>query len=63
MLRNRTDSWDYDVDQLILGTILFTLLAFLLPTVVVYYVLFAAVGLIPGLIGLLTADSQKKTDK
>ncbi|KAG8998693.1 phosphatidylinositol N-acetylglucosaminyltransferase subunit gpi1 [Tulasnella sp. JGI-2019a] len=41
VLRNRTDSWDYDVDQLILGTILFTLLAFLLPTIVVYYVLFA----------------------
>ncbi|KAG8862022.1 phosphatidylinositol N-acetylglucosaminyltransferase subunit gpi1 [Tulasnella sp. 330] len=42
VLRNRTDSWDYDVDQLILGTILFTLLTFLLPTVTVYYVLFAA---------------------
>ncbi|KAG9043766.1 phosphatidylinositol N-acetylglucosaminyltransferase subunit gpi1 [Tulasnella sp. UAMH 9824] len=41
VLRNRTDSWDYDLDQLLLGTILFTLLAFLFPTVLVYYALFA----------------------
>ncbi|KAF8589996.1 Gpi1-domain-containing protein [Ramaria rubella] len=41
VLRNRTDSWDYDIDQLLLGTILFTLVAFLLPTVLVYYALFA----------------------
>ncbi|KAF9520560.1 hypothetical protein BS47DRAFT_1387177 [Hydnum rufescens UP504] len=33
VLRNRIDSWDYDLDQLLLGTILFTLLAFLFPTV------------------------------
>lgn len=43
VLRNRTDSWDYDLDQLLLGTILFTLLAFLFPTVLVYYALFAMV--------------------
>ncbi|KAF8491941.1 N-acetylglucosaminyl transferase component-domain-containing protein [Gautieria morchelliformis] len=41
VLRDRTDSWDYDIDQLLLGTILFTLVAFLLPTVLVYYALFA----------------------
>ncbi|KAG8948278.1 phosphatidylinositol N-acetylglucosaminyltransferase subunit gpi1 [Tulasnella sp. 424] len=41
VLRNRTDYWDYDLDQLLLGTILFTLLAFLFPTVLVYYALFA----------------------
>lgn len=40
VLRNRLDSCDYDLDQLLLGTILFTLLFFLFPTVVVYYVLF-----------------------
>ncbi|KAF8609998.1 Gpi1-domain-containing protein [Ceratobasidium sp. AG-I] len=40
ILRNRTDAWNYDMDQLILGTILFTLVAFLLPTVTVYYLLF-----------------------
>ncbi|KAF8526851.1 N-acetylglucosaminyl transferase component-domain-containing protein, partial [Hysterangium stoloniferum] len=41
VLRNRTDSWDYDIDQLLLGTILFTLVSFLLPTVLVYYAFFA----------------------
>ncbi|KAG8748921.1 phosphatidylinositol N-acetylglucosaminyltransferase subunit gpi1, partial [Ceratobasidium sp. 428] len=40
ILRNRTDSWNYDMDQLLLGTILFTLVTFLLPTVTVYYLLF-----------------------
>lgn len=33
----------YEVDQLLLGTILFTLAAFLFPTVLVYYLAFAAV--------------------
>lgn len=42
-LRNRTDTWDYDVDQLLLGTILFTLAAHLFPTILVYYTLFALV--------------------
>ena len=41
VLRNRIDSCDYDLDQLLLGTILFTLLFFLLPTVVVFYFAFA----------------------
>ncbi|KAK1230583.1 pig-Q [Marasmius sp. AFHP31] len=45
VLRNRTDSWEYDVDQLLFGTILFTLLAFLFPTVLVYYLLFALMRL------------------
>ena len=47
VLRNRTDSWDYDIDQLLLGTMLFTLVAFLFPTVLVYYALFATVGDFP----------------
>lgn len=42
VLRKRTDSCDYDLDQLLIGTILFTLLIFLLPTVLVYYCLFAS---------------------
>jgi phosphatidylinositol glycan class Q protein len=42
VLRNRIDSCDYDLDQLLLGTILFTLLFFLLPTVGVFYLTFAA---------------------
>ena len=45
VLRNRLDSWDYDIDQLLLGTILFTLVAFLYPTVLTYYALFASVRL------------------
>lgn len=44
VLRNRTDAWEYDVDQLLFGTILFTLLAFLFPTVLAYYALFAIVS-------------------
>lgn len=41
VLRNRIDSCDYDLDQLLVGTILFTLLSFLLPTVGVFYLNFA----------------------
>ncbi|KAI1173348.1 n-acetylglucosaminyl transferase component GPI1 [Nemania sp. FL0916] len=41
VLRNRVDSCDYDLDQLLVGTILFTLLFFLLPTVIVFYLNFA----------------------
>ncbi|POS87706.1 hypothetical protein EPUL_000651 [Erysiphe pulchra] len=42
VLRKRIDSCDYDLDQLLLGTILFTLLFFLLPTVLVFYITFAS---------------------
>lgn len=45
MLRHRIDSCDYDLDQLLLGTILFTLLTFLFPTIIVYYLTFAAVSI------------------
>ncbi|KDQ07353.1 hypothetical protein BOTBODRAFT_611370 [Botryobasidium botryosum FD-172 SS1] len=45
VLRNRIDSWDYDLDQLLLGTILFTLITFLFPTILVYYTLFALMRL------------------
>lgn len=41
ILRNRIDSCDYDLDQLLLGTSLFTLLMFLFPTVLIYYLTFA----------------------
>ena len=41
VLRDRIDSCDYDLDQLLLGTIMFTLLAFLFPTVMVFYFAFA----------------------
>ncbi|THU85426.1 Gpi1-domain-containing protein [Dendrothele bispora CBS 962.96] len=45
VLRKRTDSWEYETDQLLFGTILFTLLAFLFPTVLAYYSLFALMRL------------------
>ncbi|KAI9889025.1 MAG: phosphatidylinositol N-acetylglucosaminyltransferase subunit gpi1 [Vezdaea aestivalis] len=46
MLRNRIDSCDYDLDQLLLGTILFTLLVFLLPTVAIFYFTFASARMV-----------------
>lgn len=39
-LRNRVDSYSYDNEQLFIGTILFTVLLFLLPTVFMYYLVF-----------------------
>ncbi|THH13808.1 hypothetical protein EW146_g6450 [Bondarzewia mesenterica] len=41
VLHKRTDSYQYELDQLLLGTILFTLFTFSLPTLLSYYVLFA----------------------
>ncbi|CAK7568468.1 MAG: pig-Q [Sporothrix epigloea] len=46
VLRNRIDSCDYDLDQLLVGTILFTFLFFLLPTVVVFYLNFAVARMV-----------------
>ena len=43
VLRNRIDSCHYDIDQLLLGTILFSVLFFLLPTVAIYYLYFSLV--------------------
>uniref|UniRef100_A0A060T945 ARAD1D08624p n=1 Tax=Blastobotrys adeninivorans TaxID=409370 RepID=A0A060T945_BLAAD len=41
LLRKRIDSTNYDLDQLLVGTVLFIVLIFLLPTVVVFYLSFA----------------------
>jgi N-acetylglucosaminyl transferase component (Gpi1) len=43
VLHRRTDSWHYEVDQLILGTLLFTLFTFSLPTLLTYALLFTVV--------------------
>lgn len=43
ILRNRVDSAEYDLDQLLLGTIMFSVLVFLFPTVAAYYILFSGV--------------------
>lgn len=42
VLRKRIDNCEYELDQRLLGTILFTLLFFLLPTVFVFYLTFAS---------------------
>ncbi|PRP78454.1 hypothetical protein PROFUN_13687 [Planoprotostelium fungivorum] len=42
-LRGRIDSCDFALDQLLLGTLLFVLICFLLPTVAVYYFSFVIV--------------------
>lgn len=42
-LRRRLDDWNYDLDQLLLGAMLLTLINFLFPTVTVYYMIFALV--------------------
>lgn len=43
VLRSRLDSAIYSMDQLLLGTVLFCVIGFCFPTIVVYYVLFVSV--------------------
>lgn len=45
VLHQRIDSWHYEVDQLILGTLLFTLFTFSLPTLLTYALLFTLMRL------------------
>jgi len=45
-LKHRIDSSDYEFDQLLLGTILLTLLVFLFPTTAVYYIFFTSLRLV-----------------
>ena len=45
VLRQRVDSAVYDADQLFVGTLLFTVLLFLLPTIGLYYVVFTLVSI------------------
>ncbi|XP_062820246.1 phosphatidylinositol N-acetylglucosaminyltransferase subunit Q [Anolis carolinensis] len=57
VLRQRVDSCSYDLDQLYIGTLLFTILLFLLPTTALYYLVFTLLRLlvvvVQGLIHLL----------
>ncbi|OWT35619.1 phosphatidylinositol glycan, class Q, partial [Cryptococcus neoformans Bt1] len=55
VLRQRTDSYEYDIDQLFLGTLLFTVSAFLFPTVLSYTALFC---LTRGLIFIICRVSE-----
>lgn len=43
ILRRRTDTCEYDTQQLLLGTVLFTILTFLFPTILVFYAFFSIV--------------------
>ncbi|KAL6061538.1 pig-Q [Balamuthia mandrillaris] len=45
VLKQRIDSYAYDIDQLILGTLLFTTMFFLLPTTFAYYLYFTGARL------------------
>ncbi|KAH3862458.1 hypothetical protein DPMN_025425 [Dreissena polymorpha] len=55
VLRQRVDSAVYDVDQLFVGTLLFTVLLFILPTSALYYVVFTLLRILVLVIqGLLT---------
>ncbi|XP_023677835.1 phosphatidylinositol N-acetylglucosaminyltransferase subunit Q isoform X2 [Paramormyrops kingsleyae] len=46
VLRQRVDSCSYDLDQLFIGTLLFTILLFLLPTSALYYLVFTLLRLV-----------------
>lgn len=46
VLRQRVDSCCYDLDQLFIGTLLFTVLLFLLPTTALYYLVFTLLRLL-----------------
>ncbi|EGC34896.1 hypothetical protein DICPUDRAFT_152826 [Dictyostelium purpureum] len=56
-LRKRIDHCDFDVYQLLLGTLLFTLIFFLFPTTAIYYLFFAVfkagVSIVKGIFALL----------
>lgn len=43
-LKQRIDSCDFDLEQLLLGTVLFTMLIFLFPTIAFYYVCFSVLA-------------------
>lgn len=53
ILRKRVDSCDYNTNQLLLGTIVFTILLFLLPTTTVFAVLFSSLRLLQLTVQLL----------
>jgi len=45
-LRNRIDTCEFDFAQLFVGTLVFTILLFLFPTVLLYYIVFTALRLL-----------------
>lgn len=59
MLRQRTDAYQYDVDQLFLGTLAFVVGTFLAPTVLVYAALFFLVRHVAWLKGLTGTRAER----
>ena len=59
VLRQRVDSAKYDIDQLALGTLLFAVLFFLLPTTALYYVVFTIVSVDLTIIHICTIVSLR----
>eukprot|EP01083_Nonionella_stella_P233631 822968_1 len=51
VLKQRIDSCDFDVDQLMVGTVIFALIFLILPTVTVYYAFFTSARLLLSLFG------------
>lgn len=45
-MRKRIDSYQYDIEQLFIGTLAFCIAFFLLPTALVYYAAFASVSFV-----------------
>lgn len=52
VLHCRVDSAEYSLDQLLLGTVMFTVITFLMPTILVYYLLFSALSVVRHLLRL-----------
>lgn len=52
-LRSRIDSYSYNIDQLFIGTLSFCIVFFLLPTIVMYYIVFLSLRLLIMLVYLV----------
>ena len=56
-LRDRVDSADNNVEQLFLGTIIFTILLFLIPTTVTFFSVFLALKLVSNVVTFMLRKS------
>ena len=56
-LRDRVDSADNNVEQLFLGTIIFTILLFLMPTTVTFFSVFLALKLVANCVTFMMRKS------
>ena len=51
--KQRVETWPYTLEQLFLGTLCFTILLFLFPTVLLYYAVFVVVSALWRMMGWL----------